>query len=117
MLVRYPPMSRRRLFILAAVVAVLVAAGGAAWLQRHLRSYESNALADVSWTSGGTPFRARVTVIDASGAPVAGANVHVDNNSGGNDATTDAAGVAVIDLGEPEVEAIEVNGSRVMHRP
>jgi len=42
--------------------------------------------------------------------------VHVDNNSGGNRATTDELGVAIIELGEPEMAGVSINGVRIVDR-
>lgn len=58
-----------------------------------------------------------VTVRDVNGQPFPGVSVHVDNNSGGGTATTDAQGNASIAVGEPEFAGLELNGVRVVDRP
>jgi hypothetical protein len=81
--------TRRRSLILAALVGLLLLAG--IGIYRHIRPYQSSNTATVSWRAGGTPLVARVIVVDADEKPVVGAYVNVDNDSGGNGATTDAA--------------------------
>lgn len=45
-----------------------------------------------------------------------GTVVRIDNNSGGNEGKTNTRGFVRIDLGEPEVSGIDINGVRIMER-
>jgi hypothetical protein len=107
---------RKRLLALLAVLLGASIIVGSVLLYRQLRPYESNQIAMVSWSEGGTPYSVQVTVLSANGTPVAGANVHIHNNSGGNDATTDANGLAVVQVSEPEVTRIDVGNKSVLSR-
>jgi hypothetical protein len=97
-------------------LGVLATASGL-WLWTHVRAYENTSFAQVSLRTGGRPLEAVVVVTDRQGRPVPSAPVKIDNTSGGDDATTDAAGRAVLKMGEPEVEGVEVLGRRVLDRP
>lgn len=75
-------------------------------------------MADVSWLSRGKPRVVDVTVADARGLPLAGVNVQVLNDSGGDSGTTDAAGrVSIGPLGEREFTGLRLNGVNVVNRP
>jgi hypothetical protein len=108
-------MRRRRAIMVAVLLAPLLAGG--VMFYRQVRPYESTEFATVSWQTGGEPFQASVTVIDPSGAPVVGTDVWLSNNSGGNVATTDARGHAVLLLDEADMLSMHVNRQRVVHRP
>ncbi|MEX0701581.1 MAG: hypothetical protein WD069_05735 [Planctomycetales bacterium] len=82
---------KRTLLILAAAIVA-----GCAWpayfLWTELRPYESNAIADSSWTAGGEPYHVTVRVTDADGSPLSGVDVDLEDPSGGGAGTTDANG-------------------------
>ena len=65
----------------------------------------------------GRPVTVHASVIDRFGRPLDGVHVHVRNSSGGNSATTDINGYAIIHLSEREVLEVTVNGVRVMDNP
>ena len=111
-------MSRRKKLILCLALLALVLAPPAAFLYRHLKPWETTNTTYASWRGGGQPGALRVTVRDRAGNPVPGAVVAITNNSGGvGDHPTDAAGVAVLWPGESELEAMWVNGHKVIDRP
>src|SRR5438046_1270873 len=98
---------------IAALVALVLLAGSVVViLCLHLRQSECGPIADVTWRVGGSPMSADVTIRDTERRPVSGVRVHVDNNSGGSGATTDADGHARICLGEPDFAGLELNGVR-----
>src|SRR4051812_22855068 len=97
-------MRRKRSIVVTVLAAPLLV--GAVLLYRQVRPYESTEFATVSWRAGGEPLQASVTVVDPNDAPVVGAEVELGNNSGGNSATTDANGCAVLDLGETDMESM-----------
>ena len=110
-----PPMRRRKLSIASFVIAGLLVAP-AIWLYRQLRSHESSAAADVRWTVGGQPGIVRVTVRDAAGKLVAGADVHASNESGGSGGTTDGRGVAEIEVAESEFTGLSLDRKPIVVR-
>lgn len=84
---------------------------------RLLRNEVHGPVADLRWITSGRPFSVLVSVADSNGSPVAGANVHVNNSSGGNEVPTDENGYAQLSMGEPDLQGISINGIRVMgHR-
>ncbi len=87
------------------------------WYWRQCRSYESNRIAEASWLETGKPMVALVTVSDQNGSPLAGVDVGIMNDSGGNSETTDAKGVATVQLGEGEFNGVQLNGKQVVNRP
>jgi hypothetical protein len=87
------------------------------WYQRQFRTYESSALADVTWTVGGEACVAEVRVRDVAGRPVPKVLFGVMNESGGNDAVSDASGLAVIRLGEGDFEGLFMDGKYIVSRP
>lgn len=97
----------------AALGALLVAALSGEILKRWSR-VEDNAIARVSWAVSGQPMTVRATVTDASGRRLRGYEVHIHNSAGGNSATTDNKGVAVIALGERDMSGVSVNEVRIV---
>ena len=61
--------------------------------------------------------RARIKVVDAQGHPIAGVDVGTDSNSGTTSSTTDSEGVAVLDLGEPDISAVYLRGVKLVEWP
>jgi len=106
---------RARRIIRWTLAALLLLVGYA--LYGQLRSSESHRLANVSWQRSGRRMQAQIMVVDANDQPVAGANVNIDNDSGGNSTDTDSQGVAVIQLGESEMKGVDLNGVRIVNRP
>jgi len=109
-------MPKKPLKLLAIGLLVLIVFIGV-WYWRQCRSYESNNIAETSWLETGKPMVAVVTVSDQNGAPLAGVYVVVMNDSGGNGETTDAKGVATIQLGEGEFNGLNLNSIPVVSRP
>ena len=113
--------SFKQVVISAAILSVGVVSGCV--LYRQERSYESSTVAETWWRAGmkspGVEGNwARVTVFDDKWRPVPGAKINVENVAGGNEATTDANGVAMVGfLNEGTISALYVNGSRVVDRP
>lgn len=67
----------------------------------------------IAWRSTGKGGVVEGTVVDHQGRPVAGTGVHIDNDSGGQDAATDANGHFEIQPGESEVTGLEVAGGKI----
>jgi hypothetical protein len=103
-----------RNILLIAFATILLLFSYGFYTQR--RSHESSEFATVSWTVGGKPMEARVTIVDADRDPAPVGWVRIDNDSGGGGAQTDSQGVAVIKLAEPEMLGIVVNDVRVVDR-
>jgi hypothetical protein len=106
--------ARKRLLVAVFVVVVVLPA---LFIHRHTKSWENSAAAYTSWHAGGGTGQLLVRVRDRGGRPVAGAEVSLLNNSGGDGGTTDAGGVALIYPGEGDIERMSVNGQRVIDRP
>ena len=56
-------------------------------------------------------------VEDRFGNPIPAVLVEVGNNSGGNGASTDGNGIALLHMGELEVDEVKVNHVTVVSRP
>lgn len=114
-----PPL---KLVLFLGVAALIVI--GLFWLRARnanrtaqLQDYENSSTAVVVLSKGSSPFLVEVRVIDRDGNPVAGANIDVRNNSGGNAGTTGANGHTSIKVGEREIEQILLGGQPVLNRP
>jgi hypothetical protein len=73
-------------------------------------------IAEVQVILGGRSMTAACEVRDVMGRPMTGVMVHVMNDSGGGLEATDTNGVVVIELSEPEVTGVRLNGVLVYDR-
>ena len=108
-------MSGRKLLL--ALVFVIVVVLPLTFHYLHTKRWETSDAAYASWFNGGPPGQLTVRVRDRAGNPVAGASIGITNNSGGDGGTTDPAGVALIHPGEGDLEAMWLNGHKIIHRP
>ena len=83
----------------------------------QLQDYENSSSAFVVFSKGRSALLVEVRVIDLDGNPVAGANIDIRNNSGGNAGTTDTNGHANIKVAEREIDGILLDGQPVLNRP
>ena len=108
--------------IFSISLVCLLAIGACLWrflLENSLgsgRSFDESPLAYVILIRGGQPLEVDVRVQDLDGRPLSGVSVNVRNNSGGNPATCDSLGRALIQVSETDIEQIIVDGVNVLNR-
>ncbi len=85
-------LSRKLVLLILGAVLLSSATWPTYWVWTQLRPYESNAIADSSWTPGGQPYRITFRVVDVAGSPLPGIGVTLVDPSGGDSGTTDANG-------------------------
>jgi hypothetical protein len=103
-------MNRRTVILATASImaAVFSIAGIVCWF-----AFQDHATTDhliVRWRSIGKPMRVEGTVFSSRQAPLKGISIHVEDDSGGQSATTDENGRFAVQLGEAEVRGFELKG-------
>src|SRR5688500_17005313 len=106
---------------IAAVILCLTLLGfGGYWVWAQVRPYEPGGVADLSWSAGGRPMTATVTVVDLAGKPLRGVKVSVEDDqpkTAATSGTTDPSGAVTLQLDRPAVTEVLLNGAHVMGRP
>jgi hypothetical protein len=105
-------MKRKRIAILGTIVALAALSGSGAvilWASGSRTHIETDSLI-VDRRTMKKPLWVQGTVLDNKRVPIVGQSVHVEDDSGGQFATTDDRGRFSVMLGETEVRSIELQG-------
>lgn len=107
----------RKAVVAVGIVLGLAIIAGLYWYAMQTRAHEYGPAADVYFFNNGEPLTIRCKVEDADQKPLSGIAVLVKSDSGGARGMTGADGQVEWKVKSPEVLAIEVAGTRVLHRP
>lgn len=103
-------MRRKKLTVISAIVGVVLAGLIAAWwLLWGQTAVETDGFR-ATWEVTGKPGVVEGVVLDDQHRPVAGIAINVDNDSGGQPATTDADGQFSVRPGESDITGLGVGG-------
>lgn len=108
--------TKRYMLATACAALALVAVGW--WMWTQLRHFEYTPRSYASWTTGRQKGAVRIEVVDYdTGQPVTFVPISVESHSGGLPLWTDQNGVARVEMGADDLEALYVGDLCAISRP